>query len=203
MKLSISVMAHPSRERCFPYLKERLGDVPFSIDDGRGLWENCKAAWKLHDPTADYHVVIQDDAVICDNFIEKAMQMIDRPGEFAYSFYWGHRYRASFQPRNRSGIEKGFIIDSMPHWGIALCIPTKYIDEMIEFCDKLTGIPQADERIARFLIHKKISVYFPIPSLIDHRWWEHSLVGNKGSKRKALKFIDGEVEFNQETGEIK
>ncbi|MFA5391718.1 MAG: hypothetical protein WC331_09890, partial [Candidatus Omnitrophota bacterium] len=47
-KLSVSIMAHPSREDFFPYLRERLGDVPMAIDRGVGIWENCKNAWRLH-----------------------------------------------------------------------------------------------------------------------------------------------------------
>ena len=48
VKLSISIMAHPSRASFFPRLKEKLGDdVPFSIDQKNNLLENCKAAWRL------------------------------------------------------------------------------------------------------------------------------------------------------------
>ena len=73
IKLSISVMAHPSREKYFGYLKERLGDIPFAIDtESKGVWENCKRAWKLYDPMADFHLVVQDDAIVCDDFLEKA-----------------------------------------------------------------------------------------------------------------------------------
>ena len=190
-KLSISIMAHPSREEHFEYLKKELGDVPFSIDDGCGLWENCKRAWKLHDPESEYHVVIQDDAIICKGFREKAESILNL-NSIAYSFYWGHRYRHTFRERNESGLKNGFIVDTMPHWGIAICIPTNLISEMIDFCDKL-DIKQDDERIAQFLKSKGIKIYFPIPSLIEHRWWEHSLVGNVGSARRALKFIDGDV----------
>jgi hypothetical protein len=61
---------------------------------------------------------------------------------------------------------------------------------MIEFCDQLK-IPQDDTRIANFLKINGIKVFYPIPSLIDHRSEEKSLVGNALSPgRRAWYFID-------------
>ncbi len=45
--LSISVMAHPQRANFFKGLRDKLGDVPFSIDQKNNLIENCKAAWRM------------------------------------------------------------------------------------------------------------------------------------------------------------
>jgi hypothetical protein len=195
-KLSVSIMAHPSREKHFDYLKRELGSVPFAIDDGRGLWENCKHAWQLHNPEAQYHIVIQDDAIICKDFRKRADEIL-KDDRYAYNFYYGHRVRQSFIARNAEGLKNGFLIDAVPHWGLAICLPVKLIDGMIRFADKLK-VKQDDERIAQFLKSNGTKIYFPIPSLIEHRWWEHSLVGNVGNSRRALKFIDGDVEFMKE-----
>jgi hypothetical protein len=78
VKLSISVMAHPSREQYFPYLSDKLG-IPvsdFCIDQKNCLLENSKASWMKHDPDASFHCVVQDDSVLCDNFREKAEAFI-------------------------------------------------------------------------------------------------------------------------------
>ena len=186
-------MAHPSREKYFNHLRERLGDVPFSIDsESKGLVWNCENAWKLYDPSADYHVVIQDDGIICENFRERAEKIISEAvkenGEICFNFYYG--IRVALKQEAAEGLKKGYVISDRPRWGVAICIPTKLIPEMICFYEKLTD-KQDDTRIGRFILSKKLPIYFPMPSLIDHRAELKSLVGNAFSPgRKAYKFID-------------
>lgn len=192
MKLSISIMAHSSRAKYFPYLNRMLGDVKFSIDKAGqeiGVWNNCKRAWGMYDPTADFHVVIQDDAIICENFKEIAERTIGHGDEYAYNFYFGNRQK--YKGIATAGMEKGFIISNWTSWGVAICLPTKLIPEMIAYCDKMKTLHD-DTRIARFLKHKKIKIFFPMPSLVDHRTDEQSLVGDPSRGRKAWYFIDNE-----------
>lgn len=194
--LSISVMAHPSRERYFPYLEERLGDVPFSIDrENAGLWANCRRAWLAHDPDAQFHVVIQDDAIVCDNFRSRAEKAIRDAGQamegrpFALSFYHGNK--EEFAEEARQGLARGYVVRERPGWGIAICLPTALIPDMVAECDTF-DMPQDDERITKFLLGRGIKVYFPMPSLIDHRTDDEtpSLVGDPGKGRHAFAFID-------------
>lgn len=190
LKLSISIMAHPSRLSLLPYLHERLGDCPESIDNGSGLWENAKRAWKMYDPSANYHAVIQDDAIICNNFMERASQVIKRSQEVFNNspHFINFYYDKILAPTNmvEEIIKQGYITRSKVCWAVAICMPTNLIDEMITFCD-LKNIPQDDERITDFMKSKGLRCYFPIPSLVDHRPESVSLVGNSG-ERKAWRF---------------
>jgi hypothetical protein len=196
-KLSISVMASPSRAEFFPYLKSKLGDVPFAIDtDHRGAWENCKNAWRLYDPTAEWHVVIQDDAIICDNFQQRAEEVIAKAKEvlkandYMCSFYYGCRHSKERLKEAASAVERGYWINRYPKWGVALCMQTKYINEMIKFGDAIKSLKTVDDaRIAQFVGSKKMSVFFPMPSIVDHRHGK-SLVGDRGEMRGTYKFID-------------
>jgi hypothetical protein len=195
MKLSISIMAHPSREKFIPYLKEKLGEVPVSMDiESKGLIWNCLNAWKMFDPTADLHVVIQDDAIVCNNFKEKAEKIIEQyVNEYptvmtCFNFYYGTR--VAFRQEATEGLKAGYIIKDRPCWGVAICLPTKLIPEFIKYYEHLHD-RQDDTRISRFLKSRNIPVYFPMPSLIDHRAELESLVGNAFSPgRKAYKFIE-------------
>jgi hypothetical protein len=187
-KLSVAVMAHPSREKFFSYLKENLGDIPFSIDyENKGPWENAKKAWAMFDPNAEYHTVIQDDAIICKDFYNKAEKVLKYPN-LAYSFYYG--YRGNTKRVFEKGLKDGGILKNGLSWGVAICLPTKLIPEMIEWCDKSLRIKNDDTRISYFLKWKGIKVYYPIPSLVDHRTGEISLVGDAGKGRRAWLFID-------------
>jgi hypothetical protein len=191
MKLSISVMAHSSRAKYFKELKERLGDVPFSIDKAGaeiGVWNNCKRAWQMHNRDAEFHVVIQDDAIVCKNFRARAEAILGSQ-EQAYNFYFGNR--RVYKKLADAGMKQGHLFTRWPNWGVAICLPTKLIPDMIKFCDKLTT-RHDDTRIGFFLKSKAIKIYFPMPSLIDHRTGEKSLVGDPSDGRHAWYFIDNE-----------
>lgn len=183
-------MAHPSREKFFPHLKQMLGnDVPFSIDfKSAGVWPNCRQAWRLFDPMAEYHVVVQDDAIVCENFLVRAQEVIEKSGgDKAISFYFGKR--GNMTEESAAALKRGFALRPSPTWGVAICLRTEWIMSMLEYADKLSN-PQDDYRIAAFLKHKKIATYFPMPSLVDHRQHEKSLVGDPGTGRCAYSFID-------------
>ena len=197
--LSISVMAHPSREKFFPYLKKKLGEsVPFSIDhNSEGVWPNAKKAWAmaLDGEQALYHVVIQDDAVVCDNFLERAEGVVRdairrcKTSEIAISFYFGKR--GNLTDESKKALERGFATRQSPTWGVAICLPVSHIAPMIEYGNRF-NVPQDDYRIGMYLKKKGIRVYFPMPSLIDHRTSLEtpSLVGDPGKFRCAYAFID-------------
>lgn len=194
-------MAHPTRQKFFGHLREKLGvsDKDFSIDvNSEGVWFNCKRSWLMYDLKADWHIVVQDDAIVCDNFRNIAQKAIESAVEkygknVALSFYWGNRQQ--YKEKARQGLKQGHVTSQL-HWGIAVCLPTRLIKEMIKFCDKME-MRQDDARIKRFLNSQRIKVYYPLPSLIDHRTGEDSLVGDPGRFRKALYFIDENSNNNQ------
>lgn len=203
--LSISVMAHPQRASFFQGLRDKLGDVPFSIDQNNNLIENCKAAWRLHDPGADFHVVIQDDAIVCNNFKERAIKFITaRESErIAYGNpVQGYNFfiRQEFPPDKMREFEKqGCLYDGRNRGGVAICLPVNQIESMLEFFDTIDN-RHDDERISQWIVKNKFRMCFPIPSLIDHNDHNPSIAGNKPSVagnrpnfiRQAWKFIDNE-----------
>lgn len=189
MKISISIMAHPSREKYFEYLTERLDGAPFSVDEGWGLLENAKRSWLLYDDTADYHIVIQDDAILCDNFIEKARAAIEQNNGMIVSFY--HANRSQFETEVKKALENnGVIIKQHIHSALAMAIPTNRIKEMIAYFETLDN-PQDDVRIGLWAKHAGIKNAIIIPSLVDHRADPSLHKNNQANKyTKAFIFID-------------
>jgi hypothetical protein len=196
IKLSISIMAHPSRSDFFPGIKEKLGDVPFAIDQNNNLLENCKAAWRLYNPSADFHVVIQDDGIICNNFKERAEKFItEREAERAlnnwaatcYNFYC----RAFYPLDKMAEFEKqGYLYEGYNRGGVAICLPTNQIESMLKYYDTLPSLHD-DVRISQWLATSKFRMCFAIPSLVDHDDHNPSLAGSKPVIfRKAYSFID-------------
>jgi len=191
VRLSISIMAHSSRESFFPYLREKLGDVPFSIDkpgpENIGVWPNCRRAWGMFSSSATHHVVIQDDAIVCEQFRERAESLIGRTAErnCAYQFYVGKKRALEDEMQ----IERGddLILHQTLWWGVAICLPVTMIGPMIEYADGL-NLPQDDMRIRAFLKSRSIKICYPMPCLIDHRHGP-SLVGDPGTQRSSKNFI--------------
>ena len=201
IRLSISVMAHPSRADRFTELSEKL-QIPmtqFSIDQKNNLIENSKASWRLHDPTADFHVVIQDDAIVCKNFIKRATDFILRMEKeraakqdvpYGYNFFIKPEHSASKMAEFE---RQGFIEDMRNRGGVAICLPVDLIGEMLVHFDNV-GSRHDDERINNWVNKKRIKMIFPIPSLVDHDDHRPSLAGNQINQgREAYKFIDAPV----------
>jgi len=193
--LSISVLAHPSRSKWHPYLREKLGNISFSIDNGCGLIENGKNAWKMYDPNAKFHCVLNDDAIIGQDFYNKASAILEKNGDkLAYSFYMGERkgYKEIVDSAYKSG--RGFVLSKKLFFGVAICLPVKYISHMFGFIDRIKDLPlnrNFDTRIHRYVRSVGLRVYYPIPSLVDHRSnnENESLVYDRGADRKAQYFI--------------
>ena len=153
------------------------------MDDGCGLWANRERAEMMFDPQAQFHLVLQDDAILCDNFIERAEALLKEP-DAVYSFYLGARKAHKF-PKVESEIKTNWL-----SWGVAVCIPTKIIPHMMGWCSVQPSDVPDDTRIARYCKAKGISVIYPLPSIVNHRHDEQSLVGNANSGgRKAYWFI--------------
>ena len=191
--LSIVVMAHPSRSQFFRYLQERLGDVPFSIDQKNNLLDNSKASWRMHDTSCDFAVVIQDDCIVCDDFKERAIDFISEQEEKriaegqpvqGYNFF----LKNSRTGAQISGYEKGVYFDNVTRAGLAICLPTKLIEPMLAEFDRQSS-RHDDDRISAFMRKNGYRMCFPYPSLVDHRTELESLAGND-TGLKAIKFID-------------
>lgn len=185
-------MAHPRRAEFFDYLKSKLGDVPFAIDDGCGLIKNCRNAWALYDLTADYHCVIQDDAIICENFYNRAIEVLEKAEGLPVSFI--HISPISYQKFKADREKFGAIKHLGLGGGVALCLPTKLIPEMLAHYDA-DNVTMDDHRIGRFTISKNLMWYFPIPSLVDHRTGNASICNPKPSANRANEYIDREKEI--------
>ncbi len=186
-------MAHPSRAADAHALRLELNaqgvtDVPTAMDGGCGIIVNCQTAWLMHDATSDFHFVLQDDAILCRNFVQRVNDLINGPlKSHAYSLYMGRRQQ--FLREHRSAARAGFWKRSL-RWGVAAGLQTSLIPEMLDFYDKQVG-NKDDNRIKKYLLDKGYRVLYPVPSLVDHRVGP-SLVGDPGLGRKAYWFIDNE-----------
>lgn len=183
--LSVAVMMHPSRECYRDYLTERLGNVPIILDRGQGIWDTSRRAWLEYEPTADFHLVVQDDAIICDDFYRILEPIL---GDHATCLYYGNR--AKYRRAAVENVNKGGVMLDKLLWGLAVALPTSHVEAMVAHGDKATHIQADDFKIADYLTTVGMRTYYPLPSLVDHRHTD-SLVGNESHpNRVAMYYVD-------------
>jgi len=162
-KLSIVVMAHPDRKIMAEELSASLGGVPIVWDQINNVWDTCKRAWRAIDKTAEYGLVLQDDVIPCRDFQTRAEALLT--GRFVYNFFVHYGFSARVEKALNEG--KNYFIKTSIFGEIALCMPTKYINSMIDYCHNRNA--QSDTLISAWATASRLRVRYPIPSLVDHR----------------------------------
>jgi hypothetical protein len=146
----------------------------------------------MADPDADWHLVLQDDAVVCPDMLDgfaKALEHVPATGAVA-SAYFSHI--RPFPARTIGAVSDAetagaaWIVSRFVWWGVAVAIPVREIPAMLVMGDKRHEA--YDRRIGLHFRNERFRCWHPYPSLVDHRD-EESLVGHK-TGRKAYRFLD-------------
>lgn len=197
--LSASIMAHPDRETQVAELQEMLDrelpvawdPKPVSLDPGQ-RWANARRAWEMADPDADWHLVLQDDALPCPDLLDGLAKGLDFvPANTVVSCYFSHvrpfpaRTLSAGSQADREGAS--WIDSRFVWWGVALAAPVREVPAMLAMGDKRHEA--YDRRIGLHFRNKRWRCWHPYPSLVDHRD-DQSLLDHKPG-RKAHRFRDG------------
>lgn len=160
MNIDYVVMAHTSRIGYLYDISFHLNNPKIVIDNGFfGVWGNAKRAWSAIDINSDYGVVVQDDAILCEGFMERVEQFLTEHDGQICSFYYS----------NDSKWIKPDHFDAPLFHAVCLAIPTHMIQDMIEYCDTRYEVYGDDMKIKRWLISKNMTCRYSNPSLVQHR----------------------------------
>jgi hypothetical protein len=185
---SISIMAHEGRAELVPALQEQLGGAPVAWDPKgfrpreESVWEVRRLALELRDPQAAFHLVVQDDAVVGDNFADRLAALLE-DDQKAYCLYYrhkNHKHNGEMIAAAEAGRAKGGFTYRRMMWGVGMVLPSWLISDLIAYCDALTDVKQDDVRIRYFLRERGVKTFYPLPSLISHR---KELMGRNGLNR--------------------
>lgn len=202
MNLSASIMAHPDRSALVAELQERLDrDVPVNWDDegpasgnSDRVWRTARGGWELADPSADWHVLIQDDAWPSPDFLAGLGQALEYvPDDATVCPYLGkggmaaHRWSTLGAEAERRGAS--FVRSASLMWGVAICLPVRLIPEMIERANMLAGVPD-DMRVSGWTKRRRGEVWYLWPSLVDHRPVP-SITKHRAADRRAVRHHAG------------
>lgn len=148
--------------------------VSIHVDRGAGQWVTAQSAWAAYDPKATHHVVLQDDSVLCADFIERLDEAVISD-QCAYSLYFGNeigqlRRDAAYHAKRGAG----WVDLRRMYWGVAIALPVRLVPGMLAWTSDLE-VPEnwknrrSDSRIGRFCEHHDVTVRYVLPSIVDHR----------------------------------
>jgi hypothetical protein len=166
-------------------------------DKKNDRWDTGSRSLLAYDKDADWHMVVQDDALLPPDFYEGVKKMLKFvPASSPVGLYYGRVRPREQEARGlteRAERENAsFIVHNGPWWGVGIVLPTAHIREVVKWGDEQSRIPNYDRRISRYYAHERIPCYYPFPSLIEHRHGEGnpSLVPGRFSlNRRAWKFV--------------
>lgn len=199
LSFEVVVQAHEKRAHLFPYLREKLGqDVKFFIDKGRigksdnlGTWGNRKRCYQEAEKNKEWVLVIQDDAILCEDFLNKADNFLKKVSKThsCVQFYNGS---IEFNKQQLKSIkEKGYYEDILI-WGVAIAIKVSLLTEELYRFGDAWGDDADDTKIQQYLKTKNLLTAYPIPCLAQHRSNKetNSLVLIFEDERQSKFFID-------------
>lgn len=179
MNITVSVMAHPKRKLQAEYLASILKMYPFmdvsisydGIDAGshQEEWDNGKRALLKGVNRGDWHVVIQDDAILTPFFYENVLGAAQNvPTRSLISLYTGTS--RPLGKRVKTAVDKvkdeTWLQYMLLMWGVGIMLPSSHIEPLIEFVDDREE--PYDTRIGIFYQRNRLPVYYTAPSLVDH-----------------------------------
>lgn len=212
MNISFGVMAHGDRANHANDLLNKLLDMPFytgflSFDKNNSEWDNGKVCLENFSTLCDYHVVIQDDAIIGPNFytnLEASLKALPQKSILSLYYGQGRPYPQKVKQAFDKAIEtdSSFISHRTLLWAVCIAIPTEDIEPMLQHAKRYPKL-QYDNRIGQFYKDRKRPVYYTTKSIADHNDDLPSLTGHDTPrKRVAHCYTDEVLEFNGKVVQI-
>lgn len=212
MNITASIMAHPKRKQAAEDLQNDLWTYPFTdvwitYDEQNSEWHTGERAIRSGANKGDWHLVIQDDAVLTPYFyenIEAALRTIDT--KTLVSLYTGQcrplGERVKQAVDTAAAEQASWLKHYMLCWGVAILIPSDHIEPMLDFVndDRYKDTPY-DVRIGIFYQRNMLPIYYTNPSLVDHNDAIGSLLDHDArakEPRVAHRLAAGLVDWNKQ-----
>ena len=191
-RVSFTVMAHPKREQWAVGLARQL-DCNITWDEKNDRHDTGLRAIKAYDSSADYHCVVQDDAILAEGFADALPLILQypEPGCPVGLYYGAKDSTNSLHAQAISyALDNGgrWLVRKGPVWGPAIVYPTDNISPLIDYFED-SIVENYDRRVMSFYQSQGILCWYSVPSLVDHRQeGNQSLCGHDRGIRQARVF---------------
>jgi hypothetical protein len=185
LEISCAIMTHPLRlhmaqslARQHPELAARVVVDP-DPDGPPSALRTSRLAWRAGESGATHHLVIQDDAMLCQRFLDRVKAAVEIRPHQALSFFTKWSSRTSYMVRLAALVGSSWapVADRyVPSQ--ALVLPADIAFSLSDFMlNECTIDEPDDDAIARYLKSRGIPSFVTVPNLAEHVPTK-SLVGN-------------------------
>lgn len=186
-KVDIKIMAVKPRRKMVLAMLEKMGlsEADTVIYDDRehggGTLYTCRKCWEA--PIAEgitHRLVLQDDLLLCNNFVEIINRIANAQPEFVFTLFCPRmkfEYALSDSPY--------VIVKGRNAWGQGMMMPIDFIKPMFEFADRQLGkdFPFDDGIYSWWAVQEGIQIMTTVPSTIQHLCPTESTLGYNNSKK--------------------
>lgn len=200
MSASVVVMAHEARRQWVDgYLRPQLDLEPGQVvwDQFNDRHETGLRCLKAFDPGEPWHVIVQDDVLVCRDLIKGVHRALARVDEQPVGLFTGRArnpHGERFVRSVRLARSRGHAWLQVPGqiWGQVICLPTSQIPDLVRSYEA-SDLENYDRRIGRFYRREKIATLHTVPSLVDHRDGDEnpSLVPERGNRGRTAAYFIG------------
>lgn len=196
VKVSFTIMAHPKRADWAEDLARSIG-CGITWDTINDRHDTGLRSIMAYDPGADYHVVIQDDAIVGVDFVEglKGALRYVPPGHPVGLYYGAKDGKNSHHVRGmQAAVDQGasWLVRKGPVWGPAIAYPVDNILTLAEWF-KNSDVPNYDRRVMFYYQSLGMDCWYSVPSMVDHRTKGNPSLTNHDDGRppRAAKVFSG------------
>ena len=186
----IGIVAHVTRTAEAEKLMGDAGADYMSLDNGNlGCTGNHRKVWRhlAEKCSADYFVVLEDDAIIPDGFRDQLDQILNFPPAPIVSFYLGQlrpphlQYMIEPATKRADKHDASWIVSRQLLHAVGLAIRADLVKDMLASLDEQLPI---DEAINQWANKHRYRIAYTWPSLIDHADGETLLKHRDGHTRE-------------------
>lgn len=187
-RVSVAVQTHPLRDHLSLPLAATLGAERVVDPDPhhiRSPWRTYRHALETTPVWATHRLIVQDDVVPCDGFLDAvAAAVAARPGRLLSFFVGGHPVENARALFDACGRGEAWAELGNRRWCpvLALVWPVEFVEPLLGYVDAQRWPPtfrSDDEIVGRWLRHAGKLALASVPSLVEHPDVEPSLLGKR------------------------
>lgn len=173
--LSIRILARPKDKERAEELAERLnGSIVWYEEDSQ--WSDVRRAWmELAQDNGEFGLVIRDDAILCDNFIEEVQKLIIRTHHYrtVYQLCINDNHKKFTKQDIEFSKDVNYVFGREYNDTSATIIPKALILDIVRYGNQSFYV--GDEmKIKTFLLRYAIPVTYPYPELVTREHYGHT-----------------------------
>ncbi|MFJ5545580.1 hypothetical protein [Micromonospora chalcea] len=190
VRLSVTIMHHPARDVALDVLVEACRPLSARIvhdpapDAARSPLRTAKVAWASIAEGATHHLVLQDDARVCDDFATHVVAAIARRPAHGIALYtdWSSPQN-SFLCRLAAVAGSPWAALSPMEWipALAFLLPADVAADLAAYLAPIPDeVTDDDQMIARYCRERGVPMLATVPHLVDNRGLPTLIAGHGG-----------------------